>query len=93
MKKAFDMNNRRIARAWIVLLASLTIGAGTVAEFMHKLALQDVPHGKLSDFKWVALPEFGGKEAIIYRSPDGARVAAASRSPAQPAASIRSMSF
>lgn len=36
-----------------------------------------VPHGKPSDFEWVPLPEFGGREAIIYRSPDGKRVAAA----------------
>lgn len=37
----------------------------------------DVVHGSLDDFTWVPLPEFGGKEAIIYRSPDGRRVAAA----------------
>ena len=36
-----------------------------------------IPHGPLSSFKWVDLPEFGGREAIIYRSPDGKRVAAA----------------
>jgi uncharacterized cupin superfamily protein len=34
-------------------------------------------HKKPSDLDWVELPEFGGKEAIIYRSPDGKRVAAA----------------
>ena len=38
-----------------------------------------VPHGPLSSFDWVALPEFGGEETIIYRSPDGRRVAAAFR--------------
>jgi len=36
-----------------------------------------IPYGPLSSFKWVDLPEFGGREAIIYRSPDGKRVAAA----------------
>lgn len=36
-----------------------------------------IPHGPLDSFEWVALPEFGGREAIIYRSPDGRRVAAA----------------
>jgi uncharacterized cupin superfamily protein len=36
-----------------------------------------VPHGPLSGFHWSALPEFGGSEAVIYRSPDGKRVAAA----------------
>jgi uncharacterized cupin superfamily protein len=34
-------------------------------------------HWQLRELKWVALPEFGGKEAIIYRSPDGKRVFAA----------------
>jgi mannose-6-phosphate isomerase-like protein (cupin superfamily) len=36
-----------------------------------------IPHGPLDSFDWVDLPEFGGREAIIYRSPDGRRVAAA----------------
>jgi uncharacterized cupin superfamily protein len=36
-----------------------------------------IPRGRPTDFEWVDLPEFGGKEAIIYRSPDGKRVAAA----------------
>lgn len=40
-------------------------------------AVHAVPHGPLASFKWVDLPEFGGSEAIIYRSPDGRRVAAA----------------
>jgi hypothetical protein len=34
-------------------------------------------HAKLENLPWVDLPEFGGREAIIYRSPDGRRVAAA----------------
>lgn len=38
-----------------------------------------VPHGAPSSFNWNSLPEFGGSEAIIYRSPDGKRVAAAFR--------------
>ncbi|CAN1552438.1 Domain of unknown function DUF861, cupin-3 [Sphingomonadaceae bacterium] len=38
-----------------------------------------VSYGPLSEFQWNALPEFGGAEAIIYRSPDGKRVAAAFR--------------
>ena len=38
-----------------------------------------VPRGSPADFKWEPLPEFGGSEAIIYRSPDGRRVAAAFR--------------
>lgn len=34
-------------------------------------------HFALADLRWVSLPEFGGSEAIIYRSSDGRRVAAA----------------
>jgi uncharacterized cupin superfamily protein len=32
---------------------------------------------QLDELNWVALPQFGGQEAIIYRSPDGKRVFAA----------------
>ena len=35
------------------------------------------PHAPLTGFQWSALPEFGGSKAIIYRFPDGKRVAAA----------------
>lgn len=55
-------------------LALLAIGA---VAFDAKQPLVEVPHGNPSSFKWVVLPKFGGKEAIIYRSPDGTRVAAA----------------
>jgi hypothetical protein len=57
--------------------ALLAIGALVGAAFARNDAPIDIPHGPLSSFKWVDLPEFGGKEAIIYRSPDGKRVAAA----------------
>ena len=37
----------------------------------------DVPHGRLENFNWVSLPQtVGSSETIIYRSPDGKRVAA-----------------
>jgi uncharacterized cupin superfamily protein len=36
-------------------------------------------HSSLERLEWVDLPEFGGAEAIIHRSPDGRRVAAAFR--------------
>ncbi len=39
----------------------------------------DVTHSTPSEFKWAVLPEFGGTEAIIYRSQDGKRVAVAFR--------------
>lgn len=38
-----------------------------------------VPHGALADLVWTPLPEFGGAESVIYRSPDGKRVVAAFR--------------
>lgn len=55
----------------------LAIGAAAGASYGKNQAPVDVPHGPLSSFKWVDLREFGGKEAIIYRSPDAKRVAAA----------------
>lgn len=41
------------------------------------------PHGPPSAFDWTPAPEFGGSEAVIYRSPDGKRVAAAFREKGQ----------
>jgi len=58
-------------------VALLAIGAFMGAAYGESKALAHIPHGPLSSFKWVDLPEFGGREAIIYRSPDGKRVAAA----------------
>jgi coniferyl-aldehyde dehydrogenase len=41
------------------------------------------PHGPPASFEWTPAPEFGGSEAVIYRSPDGRRVAAAFREKGQ----------
>ena len=38
-----------------------------------------VVHSSVAALAWTPLPEFGGSEAILYRSPDGKRVAAAFR--------------
>jgi uncharacterized cupin superfamily protein len=57
--------------------AAVTVAWNSYAASPPAPAVVDVPHGKPADFNWVALPEFGGREAIIYRSPDGRRVAAA----------------
>jgi uncharacterized cupin superfamily protein len=57
--------------------ALLAIGAAAGAAYTQARAPEPVPHGPPSSFNWVPLPEFGGREAIIYRSPDGRRVAAA----------------
>lgn len=62
------------ARLLIVALLALPCAAAST-----RLTPISVPHGPVDKFKWVALPEFGGSEAIIYRSPDGKRVAAAFR--------------
>jgi len=58
-------------------VALLAVGAFMGAAYGESKTQARIPHGPLSSFKWVDLPEFGGREAIIYRSPDGKRVAAA----------------
>jgi len=59
-------------------LTGLTAAAGsTLTADLAELTKTAPVHKKLSDLHWVELPEFGGEEAIIYRSPDGKRVAAA----------------
>lgn len=55
----------------------VALGAVLGVAWSTSVAPVKVPHGKPSDFEWVPLPEFGGREAIIHRSPDGKRVAAA----------------
>lgn len=64
----------RNGAAALVLLAA---GAAAGLAYGSGESMIRVPHGPLSSFNWVALPEFGGREAIIYRSGDGKRVAAA----------------
>lgn len=58
-------------------VALLAVGVFIGSAYGESRAQARIPHGPLSSFKWVDLPEFGGREAIIYRSPDGKRVAAA----------------
>jgi uncharacterized cupin superfamily protein len=55
----------------------LILAVGGAAADIMALDAKAVPHGNPSQLNWVALPQFGGREAIIYRSPDGKRVAAA----------------
>lgn len=57
-------------------VAAVALSAGGATAGVNAHGTVDVPYGNLSQFS-VALPEFGGKEAIIYRSSDGKRVAAA----------------
>jgi uncharacterized cupin superfamily protein len=79
---------RRLAR----LLAAFALASCTTAlaageqgtEAPDSPAAQaPVPHGPIESFDWRALPQFNGSEAIIYRSPDGKRVAAIFRTPGE----------
>jgi uncharacterized cupin superfamily protein len=65
------------AKALMVSVAMLVIAAIVIVAHGDDKKQMEVPHGQLADFTWVSLPEFGGQEAIIYRSPDRTRVAAA----------------
>lgn len=58
-----------------ILMLMLAVGGAAVDN--GAFDAKAVPHGSPERLNWVALPQFGGKEAIIYRSPDGRRVAAA----------------
>ena len=71
------MKAGRSVRSIIWALAVIGTGLAYAVTYGDDRKAQEVPHGRISDFKWVSLPEFGGHEAIIYRSPDGSRVAAA----------------
>jgi len=62
----------------VILAGVLATGAAAVhASDAPEAAPSSPVHARLTDLPWVDLPEFGGREAIIYRSPDGKRVAAA----------------
>ncbi len=65
---------RRRSVAWLVGVGAFALATAACAQ-----TVVQTPHGPLESFDWVALPEFGGEEAIIYRSADGTRVAAAFR--------------
>lgn len=71
------MRVSRTPRNIAAALALMAVGAAAGFAYGNGVARAPIPHGPLSSFNWVALPEFGGREAIIYRSPDGRRVAAA----------------
>jgi uncharacterized cupin superfamily protein len=71
------MNSSNTLRLGTALLAALAVGYFCVAA-RADVSMTDVPHGRLENFNWVSLPQtVGSSEAIIYRSPDGKRVAVA----------------
>lgn len=70
------MSSSNKLRLGAAMLAALGVGYFCVAARGDGVST-DVPRGRVEDFNWVSLPQFGGSEAIIYRSPDGKRVAAA----------------
>lgn len=69
------MSAGRMGRLWGLVLPILA----TVPVLADKPANlpQAVVRGSLDRLDWKDLREFGGMEAILYRSPDGRRVAAA----------------
>jgi uncharacterized cupin superfamily protein len=70
------MNSSNKLRLGTATLTALAVGCFCVAARGDGVST-DVPHGRLESFKWVSLPEtVGSSETIIYRSPDGKRVAA-----------------
>jgi uncharacterized cupin superfamily protein len=66
--------NRAAAGFAIIAVA---FGAGFATAQIAATKWPSLLHWQLAQLKWVALPEFGGQEAIIYRSPGGKRVYAA----------------
>ena len=71
------MNSSDTLRLGTAVLTALAVGYFCVAARADGVSTTDVPHGKLESFNWVSKPEVGGSQAIIYRSPDGKRVAVA----------------
>jgi uncharacterized cupin superfamily protein len=67
----------RVSRRAVLQSAGIAIVSAQPAVADGVPTVPQTPHGPLSSFIWEALPEFGGSQAIIYRSPDGRRVAAA----------------
>ena len=59
------------------VIAVIAFAGGVGVARVAQLRWPDQLHWPVDNLKWVALPEFGGEEAIIYRSPDGKRVFAA----------------
>jgi uncharacterized cupin superfamily protein len=71
------MNSSNTLRLGTAMLIALAGGYFCVAAHADGVSTTDVPHGRLEDFNWVPIPQtVGSSEAIIYRSPDGKRVAA-----------------
>lgn len=68
------MSSRLVDSQWILALALLAISPVPAGKAVKPPA---VVRGSLDRLDWTDLKEFGGKEAILYRSPDGRRVAAA----------------
>ncbi|HWG71835.1 MAG TPA: cupin domain-containing protein [Steroidobacteraceae bacterium] len=72
----FNPSRPSVTVALVVVVACGFAAGFSTAQFVQ--SKQDGPlHWRLDELKWVALPEFGGQEAIIYRSQDGKRVYAA----------------
>jgi uncharacterized cupin superfamily protein len=60
-------------------LATMAITGALARPLPDPRGAPQVVHSSVAALAWTPLPEFGGSEAILYRSPDGKRVAAAFR--------------
>jgi uncharacterized cupin superfamily protein len=71
-------STRRLLAVVAVLsgTAGWAVGAAT-ATSTAETPRDTLVHGSMQTVKWRDVPQFGGKEAILYRSPDGRRAAGA----------------
>jgi uncharacterized cupin superfamily protein len=78
-------SQRALARLLAPLALASCAGELSAGELSQESTVPaaSVPHGPIESFDWRSLPQFNGSEAIIYRSPDGKRVAAAFRTPSE----------
>jgi len=60
-------------------LATMAMSGALARPLPEQRSAPRVVHSSVAELAWTPLPEFGGSEAILYRSPDGKRVAAAFR--------------
>jgi uncharacterized cupin superfamily protein len=68
-------SGREISRVAVLVLSGMMISAMARGD----KGPAPVYHSSVKNLSWVSLPEFGGAQAIIYRSPDKKRIVAAFR--------------
>jgi uncharacterized cupin superfamily protein len=73
--QVWKTSERAMARVAMLALSGMMISAMARGD----QGPAPVYHSSVKNLNWVALPEFGGAQAIIYRSSDGKRIVAAFR--------------